>query len=339
MIAGQATPAGRSSPTDARLVMGGDGATVLLRSTEGGTMSQAALADLRFDAPMGRAPRKVHFPDGTLFETTDFATLDRLNPSRASVALSTAEAFHPRLMLFVLLTIGAVWLVWRYALSAIVALAVWATPVPFAQVIDRQTLATMDRISFYPSTLTEDETAPLYMDFVRLTGALSPAESHTPMNLQFRGGPMGPNAFALPGGTIVLTDDLVRLSDDRDLLVGVMAHEIGHVRHRHSLQQIYRALGVYALVGFLAGETGPVLDSVLLQGNLLLELAYSREHEFEADAFAVELTRRAGFDPAGLSRFFETLIAQGMTDPLPSWGSTHPPHQERIDTMRALIRR
>ncbi|WP_175546805.1 M48 family metallopeptidase [Natronohydrobacter thiooxidans] len=295
------------------------------------------LAQLRFETPIGRAPRRVTLPDGALFETSEHAALDALNPSRGAKGLHGAEAFRPRLIGFVALTLLAAFVVWRYGLALLVSAAVWITPPQFARVIDDQTLAVFDRVMLQPTTLDAAEQARLQADFVRLAEALAASEAHTPLRLEFRSGPIGPNAFAMPGGTVILTDDLVRLADDPDMVAGVMGHEIGHVTHRHSLRQIYRALGIATLVGFLAGETGPVLEAILLEGNLLLQLAYSREHEFEADAFAVEITHRAGFDPEGMIRFFEHLTEMGLVDPMPSWGSTHPPHDERVAAIRAQI--
>ena len=336
-IAGHLTLAGSSARTSVVL----DCTAEVFRITDaaGDILASGGLRDMRFEAPLGRAPRQVWLVDGSLFESDDHAGVDAINPNGAALGLHAAEAFRPRLFGFVALTVLASWLVWRYGVTLLVTAFVWLTPAQLTQVIDGQTLVVFDRTMFEPTTLTDAQQVALQADFADLVAKLERAEAHTPLRLTFRSGPMGPNAFALPGGTVVLTDDLVRLSEDRDLVAGVMAHEIGHVVHRHSLHQLYRALGIYAVVGFLAGETGPVLESLLLEGNLLLQLAYSREHEFEADAFAVDLAMRAGFDPSGMIRFFEHLIHEGLTDPLPSWGSTHPPHQDRIAAMRGLIAR
>lgn len=326
---------GRSRMIDAVLHTGAGQFTV---TDDVGTVhASGALAQLRFEAPIGRAPRRVALPDGGLFETDDHADLDALNPSRGAKGLHGVEAFRPRLIGFVALALIGAFAVWRYGLAILVSAAVWLTPPQFARVIDDQTLAMFDRVMLAPTTLDAAEQARLQSDFDRLTAALNASEAHTPLRLEFRSGPIGPNAFAMPGGTVILTDDLVRLSDDPDMVSGVMGHEIGHVTHRHSLRQIYRALGIATLVGFLAGDTGPILEAILLEGNLLLQLAYSREHEFEADAFAVEITHRAGFDPEGMIRFFEHLTGMGLVDPMPSWGSTHPPHDERVAAIRAQI--
>ncbi|WFE76930.1 M48 family metallopeptidase [Roseinatronobacter sp. S2] len=333
-IKGRLTYAGSSRMHEAILVCKGDRFRLL--AADGTDIATGAVSDFRFAAPVGRTPRRVTLPDGALFETDQLDALDALNP--ADNTLHRAEAFRPRLAGFVLATMLAVWVVWRYGVGVLVAVAVWLTPPNLARILDEHTLRSMDRFVLEPTSLATDEQAALQNDFDRLTNALTADEGHTPMRLKFRSGPMGPNAFAMPGGTIVLTDELVRLSDDPDMIAGVMGHEIGHVTHRHSLRQIYRALGIYAVVGFLAGDTGPVLESLLLEGNLLLQLAYSREHEFEADAFAVDIVHRAGFDPHGLVRFFDHLTEMGLNDPLPSWGSSHPSHERRVEVIREQIR-
>jgi predicted Zn-dependent protease len=125
--------------------------------------------------------------------------------------------------------------------------------------------------------------------------------------LNFRsGGLIGPNAFALPDGNIVLTDELVELTGgDTEMIAAVLAHEIGHVEHKHSLRQIYRAAGIAGLLMLIAGDVGSGVEDVLTQGGGLLALSYSRSAESEADRRSVDLLRRSGMDPAAIVRFFD----------------------------------
>lgn len=334
-ILGHLTAAGTSRRSEVALEAKGE--MFHLTDSDGHLLSQGRVASLRFHQPLGTAPRSIALPDGSLFESVDHTAVDTLNPDRNAITLHQSEAFRPRLVGVISLTLLAGFLIWRYGVALLVAAAIWLTPPDLIRVIDRQTLTLLDRIMFTPSTLDAGTRAELEADFAHLASHLTAREAHTPMRLEFRSGPMGPNAFALPGGTVVLTDDLIALSDDRDMVAGIMGHEIGHVVHRHSLQQIYRALGIATVVGFLAGETGPVIEAMLLEGNLLLQLAFSREHEFEADAFAVDITHRAGLDPEGLIRFFDHLEELGLKDPLPAWGSTHPSNADRVAEIQARI--
>nr|WP_275296976.1 M48 family metallopeptidase [Jannaschia sp. Os4] len=139
--------------------------------------------------------------------------------------------------------------------------------------------------------------------------------------------------MALPGGTVIVTDELVRmLDDDADALAGVLAHEVAHVRERHGLHGLYRAVGLSVMVAVMAGETGPLLEEALLEGNVLLALAGTRAAEREADAGAVATIRAMGRDPEGLARFFDDMAARFGDGG--GWSSTHPGSAERSATIR-----
>ena len=119
------------------------------------------------------------------------------------------------------------------------------------------------------------------------------------------------------------------------MILGVLAHEIGHVEENHSLRQLYRAAGVAGLAMLIAGDLGSATEDILVQGSALLTLSYSRDFERSADAFSVDLMRKAGHDPKAIAAFFELLVEKfGKAD----LGilSTHPATPERIETVKRL---
>jgi predicted Zn-dependent protease len=155
-----------------------------------------------------------------------------------------------------------------------------------------------------------------------------------------------PNAFALPGGHVYVSRGLLALVNREDELAGVIGHEIGHVAARHSVRRLTvaapfaLALGIPAL---LTGIVSPALGDAVaglggLAGGLVLA-RYSREQEREADRIGLELAARAGWDPAALPEFLETLereeaLARGGPRRA-SWLDSHPATPERIrDTER-----
>ncbi|MEZ5741185.1 MAG: M48 family metallopeptidase [Burkholderiaceae bacterium] len=160
--------------------------------------------------------------------------------------------------------------------------------------------------------------------------------------LAFRASPLGANAFALPGGQIIVTDDMVRLAgDDTEMLLGVLAHEIGHVRRRHGMQLLTRSVLITAITGIAMGD----LSSLVASAPLLLgQLGYSRDHEREADEDAIELLLANGISPAVMARFFERVIASRGDEAASSASgfesllSSHPPSQERIERFEAAAR-
>ena len=133
------------------------------------------------------------------------------------------------------------------------------------------------------------------------------------------------NAFALPGGVILVFDRLVRRARSPDELAGVLAHEMAHVLHRDSTQAVLRSVGFSLLVRSVFGSTpGAQMGSVLLQ------LANGRAAEEAADAEALAILRRAGLRTDGLGKFFARLEEESPPASMfPTVLSTHPPTPAR----------
>ena len=136
------------------------------------------------------------------------------------------------------------------------------------------------------------------------------------------------NAFALPGGQIVIAEGLIRSAESPDEVAGVLAHEMGHVLHRHSTASMIEALGLAFLFGALLGDFGTgVIGGA---GETLVGLTFRREAEAEADERALELLGRAGVSSRGLADFFERLRRKsGEIPAYLRFLSTHPPREHR----------
>jgi len=116
---------------------------------------------------------------------------------------------------------------------------------------------------------------------------------------------IGPNAVALPGGTIVLTDDMVRLlQHDTQVIAGVLAHEQGHVQHRHGMRMLVQVGVLGAVTSLLWGDYSGVLSTVPLW---LGQAHYSREAEREADAYSARMLREVGVSPTIMVRLFDRI--------------------------------
>jgi predicted Zn-dependent protease len=147
------------------------------------------------------------------------------------------------------------------------------------------------------------------------------------------------NAFALPGGPIYVFRGLIDLvGDDDDVLAGVLAHEMAHVNRRHANKQYTQGLWRGILIATVA--RGSVRDAAEI-ADALLQLRYSRDHEYEADRLAVEYTYKAGYDPHGLLKFL--LILQREEKVGNRWIETnlrtHPFSDRRATEVRKHIER
>ncbi len=169
------------------------------------------------------------------------------------------------------------------------------------------------------------------------------------------------NAFAIPGGYVYVTRQLMALMNDEAELAGVLGHEVGHVAAQHSKKRQKAAtrnaiLGVLAqVVGGAIGDNGGVLGGLggLVQNNAMqvaqyATLGFSRSQELEADQLGVQYLRSAGYDPLALSTMLASLASQTNLDArlsggdarsLPEWASTHPDPASRVRNAQSLASR
>jgi predicted Zn-dependent protease len=143
------------------------------------------------------------------------------------------------------------------------------------------------------------------------------------------------NAFAAPGGLVVVHTGLLATATSVDQLVGVLGHEITHVTRRHSLRQIVYDLGLTTTLRWLLGVPDGVADTIAGAAANLSGLKFSREQETEADRGGVELLQKARLPATGLQSFFDMLAQERGS--VPSFLSTHPAGKERSATLQRLI--
>ncbi|WP_082657530.1 MULTISPECIES: M48 family metalloprotease [unclassified Sphingopyxis] len=166
------------------------------------------------------------------------------------------------------------------------------------------------------------------------------------------------NAFAIPGGYVYVTRQLMALMNDEAELAGVLGHEVGHVAAQHSKKRQSAAtrntiLGVLgAVLGGAIGDSGGLLGGLggLLQNNAmkvaqLATLGFSRSQELEADQLGVQYLKKAGYDPLALSTMLASLANQtslearlsgGDARSIPEWASTHPDPASRVRNAQSL---
>lgn len=160
------------------------------------------------------------------------------------------------------------------------------------------------------------------------------------------------NAFAIPGGYIYTTRQLVTLMNSEAELAAVLGHEVGHVAARHSQRRQKAAtknsllgLGGALLSGLLLGDSGlgQTLSRTFLQGSQLLTLKFSRSQELEADSLGIQYLGKAGYDRRAMGTVLASLAAQNALDArlsgqnasVPEWASTHPDPASRVQNALA----
>jgi predicted Zn-dependent protease len=147
------------------------------------------------------------------------------------------------------------------------------------------------------------------------------------------------NAFALPGGRIVLSGKLIEAAKSPEEVAGVLAHELGHVKNRDPEVAVVRLTGLQVLISLATGSDGGTVLSNL--AGLAALLRYTRSAEVKADAYALDLLNQERIDPLGLKRFFESIrvleeARRPRIGPLGGIIATHPATEERIARIKPL---
>ena len=157
------------------------------------------------------------------------------------------------------------------------------------------------------------------------------------------------NAFAAPGGFVFVTRGLYRSCRSEEQLAAVLGHEAGHVTLRHGLAAVktsrlteaFAIIGTEAVKEFTGADLAKLtaafagtVDDIIDQ---MVSLGYSRSQEYAADAEGARIAYRAGFNPAGLTEFLETLRATTAKADKKGFFSTHPPAVDRLEKLEALL--
>ena len=296
---------------------------------------EAALPQLAIHSRLGNTPRILEFPDGARCEISDHAAFEAMLQ-----ALGHQPAVVHRL------ESG-----WRYALGALAVTLcligvayVWGLPWLAEKValripanvqaeMDQQLLQAFEQGDLLlPSTLSQERQSAIANRFMALR---LPEGAEAPKRILFRNSPrIGPNAFALPGGTMVVLDQIVALSGNDEEIFAVMAHEMGHVSERHVLRQMLQASVVGLVSSWYVGDVSQLLA---IAPATLLETRYSRDFERRADEYAAEVLEMNGIPPSRLADMLEKLerkLGVHKEQGISEYMASHPATDERIRALR-----
>jgi Zn-dependent protease with chaperone function len=253
-----------------------------------------AVSGLQIDDGLGKIKRTVRFPDGAVAETSDERFIDALQRSQGTGGffknVRRWEMSLPRAAAALLLTLLVCFGFIRYGLPFLATKAAFALPPATEKLMGSETLQLLDRAVFKPSKLPVERQKSLTRLFSTIT---SQQPEGREWRLEFRSSAeIGANAFALPSGIVVVTDDLVNLATSEDEIAGVMAHEVGHVNQRHALRHLLQNSATALLVATLTGDITSASSLAATMPTLLIDAKYSRDFEREADDAAVAYLKK-----------------------------------------------
>ncbi|MBP0599245.1 M48 family metallopeptidase [Herbaspirillum sp. LeCh32-8] len=288
------------------------------------------IAQLRVSERFNRAPRKVTFPDGAYLEILDreaFSALLHSTRHQDGLVVRIQQNWRATLAaaaaLILVVVLSYMWLLPLAAEGAAKAL-----PVEVDRKVGAGTLDFLDRHVLAPTALPAARRNAIVARFRSMAAPLPDAPA---FEIVFRKSRIGPNAFALPSGQIVVTDEIVQLLNDDEALMGVLAHELGHVHQRHLMRRLIQSSAVGAAATVLFGDVSAVLANI---PTLLVDMKYSRDFEREADDYAIAMFRANGMPRQKLAYVFERLDERSHGDDsgssIPPYLSSHPATPDRI---------
>jgi Zn-dependent protease with chaperone function len=320
---------GRSSHPHAVTISAADD---LIRIVGDAVDLKMPFAVVRVDERLGHAARRIRLPDGAVCEIRDLAGLDgllalmdyrdgwvdRLQRHRIAILLSLAS-----FLVFAAFS-------YRWGLPWMAEKAAARIPASTVRVLSARAITTLDGDLLKPSSLDKDRQRTLKASFI----SLLPLElKRTGGGILLRSSPkIGPNAFTLPDGTVVLLDELSTLLTN-DQVMAVLAHEIGHARRRHGLQLLLRSSVVGAFLTFYVGDISQLMTAAPLA---LIQARYSQQFEREADDDGAALLRQHGLSPALLADALERLEKARPDSAGGGYLSSHPATAARIARLRNL---
>jgi len=281
-------------------------------------------------------PLEVRFADGSYFLPDDHKT--RLN-QRQIAGLATRLEQHKTIIVLSVLLVPV--LLWWIVMVGIPKLAVAIVPwVPTAAIseVDQQTLLMLDKTWLNPSKLPADTQQYWREQWLQALASL-PKRQQQPIEIQFRQAKqLGPNAFALPAGTLVFTDELIDLLKDKpDALLAIFLHEVGHVKHQHGMTMLVQSTASSLVFAMLFTDLEGITEVLLGTGGSLLQASFSRQMESQADDFATDQLKALGKSSQAFVEAMQAITAAsgGKTaEELEHWMqylSSHPSSVERIE--------
>jgi Zn-dependent protease with chaperone function len=298
------------------------------------------LAEVRVAARVGNAPRSIYLPDGGKCETRDNDAVDRalaeLRSSRGARWLHALESRLPLVAVALTATVLLVWASLEYGVPYAARKIAAALPHALDEQLGQGALEGLDGLVLEPTRVEPHVRQRLRAAFAGLVRTAQPAAE---VRLKFRASPaLGPNALALPSGIVVVTDELVALAASEQELLAVLAHELGHIEHRHAVRGALQSTITPVLLAIVTGDLASLTALSATLPTFLLQLRHSRAFEREADDYAGALLDRAGVPREHFAAILMRLSAAVGDDPddgLARYFSTHPGLKERVERLQA----
>lgn len=303
-----------SRAEEAVLGLGGDGRVTV---TSNIVEVSADYLELKISNRLGTSPRRIEFPAGAAFETSDNDAVDALisciRPS-ASPWLHRLETNWQFMVVALLVMIIIAWGTFRYVIPAASNSIAAIIPPQILSAVGEQSFAAINRFGLQSSSLSAKQQEKIRSEFNYLVGESDLGDIACRIEFRSAAKTFGPNAFALPPCLIIMTDELVSIAESDQEIVAVLAHELGHIKHRHAMRRIVQDAFLTFILMLMTGDTTQVSAAIASVPVVFLEFGYARGFEREADRFARDYMLANGIPlhlfPSILNRMEDWIVSK-----------------------------
>lgn len=293
---------------------------------------QCQWQDITVSDQLGNTARSIKFPNGAKCECHEHRQINQLekrfNSSGFNLFLHNLESRWQSVLIASLVVVAFTWGMVVYGIPSMAKTVAEALPVSVDESLTEGTLKLLDDRILSESELELNVQKRIETKFYQMVDRINDEHNY---ELMFRKG-LGANAFALPSGHIVVTDELINMADHDEEVLAVLAHEIGHVVHEHGLRSVLQSSAVALLLTAVTGDIGAASGFAAAMPIILLETNYSRKFELEADDYALKYMKAYNIDTNHFATILQKITGEhGADEANPfTYISTHPATAERI---------
>jgi Zn-dependent protease with chaperone function len=285
------------------------------------TDKKIPIKDIIISDRLANTPRQIRFDNGSVAYSSENDKIDKIIDKSSSIIYAVESK-----MIYVLFSLMIVILaiIFFFTSGANIVANIVAKNIPHSieKKLSDETLEILDNNILLKSKLSKSKKEHIKKIFSKLT------KNSNQYKLHFRRG-IGENAFALPSGDIIITDELIVFSKgDDDMIFGVLAHEVGHIEYKHSLKTVVKFSITGAMISYITGDISSLIS---ILGTSVLNANYSRDYEAQADRYAKKRMIEEGIEPKHLANFFIKLEEKELNKQKYNYFASHPSNQKRID--------
>ncbi|MCQ8877693.1 M48 family metallopeptidase [Pseudoalteromonas shioyasakiensis] len=310
----------------------------LVDSQQRNTLLSVLITECQIESPLPGVASELNFAGGGRFVPEDINHRWAFTHTKTGMS-ERLEKSKPLILASVILIPLLLWFILYRGIPAIAVYSVSLASPATVEAMGNQSLKVIEKVALAPSQLPDETQNNIQQQWQQMLDELN--LDSTIFRLSFyQSDYFAANAFALPHGRVIVTDELVTLLKDKpDALRAILLHEIGHVEYQHGIRLAAQATASTIVLAVIFGDLEGITEVVLGSSSSFLQQAFSRDMEREADKYAIEKLIALGYSNNDFADAIQALQnkldEQAQLDD--SWFkylSTHPSSQERIDFAR-----